>query len=168
MESLESQMKTLIEKSEISNLLIYYFSTIDDKRFDLAIIEEIFTPDASIIRPNGSETVGQHNILETNRNSFARFKSTQHILTDCMISLEGETATLRANLTGMHLWADNAEIPALNGKHFHAGIVLTAKTTKVDGKWLLSQLVYRNIWRTGEGFSQLAAPAKEQKTKPGH
>jgi hypothetical protein len=144
------------EKLQVSELLSRYFSAIDDKHFELDIIEATFTADARILRPNGSETVGHGNILEVNRKSFARFKATHHVSSDHIIDIAGDTATVRANLTGMHLWADDENNPSLNGKHFYAGIVLTAKAVKADNSWRISELAYRNIWRTGDGMAEMA------------
>jgi hypothetical protein len=163
METAEVQIKNYLEKKAISDLLTGYFRAIDDKCFDLAAIEATFTGDARIVRPNGSETAGHDNILEANKKSFARFKATQHVLTDFIIDLDGAAASLRANLTGMHLWADNETNPSLNGKHFHAGIVLTAKAVKVNDEWRLGELAYRSVWRIGEGMAEMANFSKELK-----
>ena len=154
--TIDKQAKEHFERMQISSLLIKYFSSIDDKRFDLNIIESTFTSDARIVKPNGSETIGHNNILNTNKNSFARFKATHHVTTDYIIDILRDTATVRANLTGMHLWADDEKNPMLSGKNFHAGNVLTANVIKVDNNWRISELIYRNVWRTGEGMSEMA------------
>ncbi len=66
-------------KTAISELLIVYFNTIDDKCLNMDIVKRIFITDAKIKRPKGSETAGHQNIPEVNNNrSFARFSATQH------------------------------------------------------------------------------------------
>jgi hypothetical protein len=165
METIETQIKNLIEETLISHLLIKYFGAIDEKRLDLTITEATFTNDARIVRPNGSETTGIHNILAGHKESFARFNATQHVITDYIIDVGDDVATLRANLTAMHLWVDNDNNPSLNGKYFHAGVVLTAKATKVDSKWRICELIFRNIWRLGEGMIEMASFMKNLKTE---
>ncbi len=78
------------------------------------------------------------------------------MITDYIIQIKEQTAMLRANLTAMHLWADNDENPSLNDKHFLAGAVLTAKLLKVGNTWYICELANRNIWRTGDGMTEMA------------
>ena len=154
--TIEQQIKEHLEKVQISDLLIRYFRSIDDKQFDINIIESTFTGEARIVRPNGSVTFGHENILDVNRKSFARFKATHHVTTDYIIDITGDTAMVRANLTGMHLWAEDENNPIPGNKSFHAGVVITAKATRIENKWRLDELTYRNVWRTGEGISEIA------------
>jgi SnoaL-like domain len=145
-----------LERAQISDLLIRYFSAIDDKRLDLSIIESTFTGDAHIMRPNGSALVRHKNILDSQKISFARFKATHHVTTDYIIDINDDKAAIRANLTAMHLWADNENNPALNNKHFLAGAIIFAKAVKINNNWRISELVNKNVWRTGEGMSEMA------------
>lgn len=156
MTTTETQILNQIEKDLISDLLIKYFRAIDDKCLDLAIVEATFTKDARIMRPNGSATVGQVGIHDGHKKSFTRFKATHHVITDYIIDINDDVATLRANLTAMHLWADNENTPSLNNKHFLAGAVLSAKAIKTDNIWRLCELTNRNVWRTGEGMTEMA------------
>ena len=144
------------ERIEIGDLLVKYFRAIDDKQFDKAIVKATFTNDAQIMRPNGSATIGHDNIFDGHKKSFARFKATHHVITDYIVDINDTLATLRANITAMHLWADNDDNPSLNNKHFLAGGVLTAKAIKVNNDWRISELTNRNVWRTGEGMSEMA------------
>lgn len=150
------QLKEIIGRACISNLIIKYFRAIDDKCLDLSIVEATFTNQAQIVRPNGSATIGYEKILDGHKKSFARFEATHHVITDYIIGFDKNTATLRANLTAMHLWADNDENPSLNNKHFLAGGVLSAKAILVDHNWRISELINRNVWRTGEGMAEMA------------
>lgn len=153
---MEGQLKGIIDRTQISNLLIQYFGAIDDKTLDKSIVEATFTHNAKILRPNGSATIGHANILDGHKKSFARFKATHHVITDYIIQISDKDATLRANLTAMHLWADNEDNPSLNDKHFFAGAVLSAKVVKVDNDWRISELINRNVWRMGEGTKEMA------------
>ena len=145
-----------LERLRINDLFTRYYAAIDDKQFDVNIIKAIFTGDARIIKPNGLGTLGCDNINDANKKSFARFKATHHVTSDYIIDIAGDTASVRANLTGMHLWADDERNPTPNNKHFYAGIVLAAKVNLVNNNWLISELVYRNVWRTGEGLAEMA------------
>jgi len=159
---MEDQIKVHPDKAQISELLIRYFMSIDEKQFTKDIIETTFTTDARILKPNGLVTAGYEEILQSNIRSFSRFKATHHVTTDYLISINGDEAAVRANLTGMHLWADDEANPSLNSKHFYAGIVLTAKAVRTNGDWRISELAYRNIWRTGDGMAEMAKFARPE------
>ena len=151
-----TQIEDILNRACVSDLLTKYFRAIDDKCLELTIIEATFTNDARIIRPNGSATIGHSNIFDGHTKSFNRFKATHHVITDYIIDITGSKATLRANLTAMHLWADNDSNTSLNSKHFLAGGVLTAKAMKINDGWRISELQNRNVWRTGEGMTEMA------------
>ena len=144
------------EKTRISDLLIRYFSAIDDKQLDLSIIENTFAIDATIMRPNGSALVGHKDIFDSQKKSFERFKATHHVTSDYIIDFDNDRATIRANLTAMHLWADNENNPSHNNKHFLAGAIIITKAVKINDNWRICDLVNQNVWRTGEGMSDMA------------
>lgn len=150
-----------IEQAQLSDLLTRYFAAIDDKRIELPIVEATFTKDARIERPNGSALVGHDAILNGHLTSFSRFKATHHVITDYVINIQDDSATIRTNLTAMHVWADaNA---SLAGKHFLAGAVLTAKALKAGNQWRISELANRNVWRTGDGMQEMATYERPDK-----
>ena len=145
-----------LEKIQIIELLTRYFGAIDDKQLDKNIVKATFTKDAKMLIPNGSATIGHDKIFDGHKKSFARLKVTYHVITDYIIDIRDSIATLRANLTAMHLWGDSEETSLLNGKHFLAGAVLSAKAIKVGDNWCISELINRNIWRTGDGMTEMA------------
>src|SRR5580765_8551646 len=102
----EEQLKEIVEKTQISDLLIRYFAAVDDKRIDMEIVKATFTNDAKIIRPDGTEIVGQEDILEGHIKSFARFKATHHVITNFIVDINNDVATFRSNIIANHMWAD--------------------------------------------------------------
>lgn len=145
-----------LDKMQINELLVSYFRSIDNKEFTLDVVMATFTPDACIIRPDDSVTVGQEQILEVNRKSFIRFKVTQHMTSDYHINVSGNEASLSANLFGMHVWAYDEKIPELSDKCFYAGVVLDAGLRKQESGWRIQELKYRSVWRRGDGMLEMA------------
>jgi hypothetical protein len=152
---MEEQLKEIIERTQITDLLIRYFAAVDDKCIDLKIVKATFTSDAKITRPDDTAIVGQENILDGHLKSFARFKATHHVMTDFVVDINNDIATLRNNIIAMHLWADNENNPSLNNKHFLANGVFLAKAIKVDNHWRISELKNRVVWRTGDGMKEM-------------
>ena len=149
------QLKEIIERKEITDLLIRYFAAVDDKCIDLKIVKATFTSDAKIIRPDGTAIIGQENILESHIKSFARFKATHHVITNFLVDINGDMAALRSNIIANHLWADNEDHPYLNNKSFLADGVFSAKAIKVDNHWRISELKNNVVWRTGDGMKEI-------------
>ena len=151
----EEYQKNIVEKAQITDLLVKYFAAIDDKCIDMVIVKATFTTDAKIIRPDDTEIVGQENILDAHLKSFARFKATHHVITNFIVNLNNGMATLRSNIIANHVWADNENDPSLNNKHFLADGVFSAKAIKVGSHWHISELKNRVIWRTGDGMKEI-------------
>jgi hypothetical protein len=151
----EEQLKEIIERTEIADLLIRYFAAVDDKALDLKIAEATFTSDAKIIRPDNAEIVGQKQILDGHLKSFARFKATHHVMTNFIVDINNDKATLRCNVIANHMWAENKDDPSLNNKNFLADGVFSAKAIKVDNQWRIVELKNRVVWREGEGMKEI-------------
>ena len=153
--TMEEQVKEIIERTQIADLLTRYFAAVDDKCIDIHIVKATFTSDAKIIRPDGSEMAGQENILDGHAKSFARFKATHHVITNFIVAINNNMAVLRSNIIANHIWADNEDNPSLNNKYFLADGVLSAKAIKVDDQWRISELKNNVVWRIGDGMKEI-------------
>lgn len=151
----EEQLKEIIERTQISDLLVRYFAAIDDKCVDMKTVKATFTIDAKIIRPDGTAIVGQENILDGHLKSFARFKATHHVITNFIVDVNNDAATLRSNIIANHVWADNEDNPSLNNKHFLADGVFSAQAIKVDNRWRVCELKNHVVWRAGDGMKEI-------------
>jgi hypothetical protein len=151
----EEQLKGIIERTQIADLLTRYFAAVDDKCIDIHIVKATFTSDAKIIRPDGSEMAGQENILDGHTKSFARFKATHHVITNFIVDINNNMAVLRSNIIANHMWADHEDNPSLNNKYFLADGVFSAKAIKVDNQWRINELKNNVVWRTGDGIKEM-------------
>jgi hypothetical protein len=140
---------------EVTQVLNSYFRALDEKNFEVSHLQLIFTPDAEVIRPNGAVTIGPEQIVSSHKESFARFRSTQHLLTGHEVNIDGEKATVRANLVAMHLWANGQ--PDINSaeNYFLAGGVITARLLQSAQGWRISRIENRVVWRGGSFGSML-------------
>ena len=142
-------------KFAVNELLIRYFRALDEKDFTRETVESIFTGDVNIVRPNGSVLHGPADILSNQKESFTRFKATQHLLIGCDVRLDDVTAHIRGNLVALHLWADGYGEPGKDDNYFVAGGVLTAKADRTNSGWRISALKNDVVWRRGTGLKQL-------------
>jgi hypothetical protein len=147
-------------KAQIVEVINRYFAAVDDKCLDFALAESTFAPEGKMVRPNGAEMVGPAAICEGQNESFARFRATQHVMTNYVVDLVGEHARVRANVIATHLWAPGQGDPIALESHFTAGGVITVEVVRLEGGWRITRLENRIVWRTGSGFVQMLATGR--------
>jgi SnoaL-like domain len=152
---MDSKEQVWFDRLEITEVLNQLFQAVDEKNFDETTLSRIFTTEAKAVRPNGVAVVGPRSIGESQRQSFVRFRATQHLVSGQVITINGDDAEVRANLVAMHLWADGNGDPHALESYFLAGSVVQAKAEKTSSGWRISELVVRNTWRTGSGFASI-------------
>ncbi len=145
----------LISKSEVTSVVHSYFRALDEKHLDAQYLAAIFTAEAKVTRPNGASLIGPQEISGSHEKSFARFEGSQHLLTGHDISIQGNQATVRANLVAMHMW-QGSKTNANNPENFFvAGGVIHAELVQTDGQWKISRISNDVVWRAG-GFRDMA------------
>jgi hypothetical protein len=155
------QPTTWVDRLAISELLTKYFQLIDDKEFAVDNLRAVFTENGTVTRPNDSVVSGPAEIAESNRESFARFRATQHLPSGCLVETMGDEATIRANVMAMQLWADGYGDPNALERHFVGGVVLRATARRTGDGWRLTNLGGRKVWRGGSGFGTMLQTNKE-------
>ena len=149
------KLAELINMAEVTRAVNSYFRALDERSFAAEHLASIFTEDAKVTRPNGASLIGPAEIGASHEKSFARFEASQHLLSGHEVSVQGSTATLRANLLAMHMW-QGARTNANNPENFFvAGGVIHSELLHTDGQWKISQLRNVVIWRAG-GFRDIA------------
>ena len=145
----------LINKSKITNIVNSYFRALDEKNLDAQHFASIFTPQAKVTRPNGASMNGPEEISASHEKSFTRFEGSQHFVAGHDISLDGNTANVRANLIAMHMWQGSKTDANALDNFFIAGGVIHATLMQSDGQWKISQMTNAVLWRAG-GYRDMA------------
>jgi uncharacterized protein (TIGR02246 family) len=151
----QQQVAELVGKSAITSVVNAYFRALDQQNFDAQYFATIFTKDAEVIRPNGLAITGPEEISASHRHSFARFEGSQHFAAGHDISINGNTATVRANLIAMHMWQGSHTDANKQDNFFVAGGVIEATLVQADDRWKISRISNAVIWRAG-GFKDMA------------
>jgi ketosteroid isomerase-like protein len=144
----------LLNKSEITSIVNSYFRALDEKNFDARHFASIFTPQATVTRPNGASMVGPEEISAHHEKSFIRFEGSQHFVAGHDVFLDGSTANVRANLIAMHMWQGTRADANKLDNFFIAGGVIHATLMLSDGRWKISQMSNAVLWRAG-GFRDM-------------
>ena len=147
----QDRITEFINKAEITSIVNSYFRALDEKNLDAQHLASIVTPQAKVTRPNGASLIGPAEISASHAKSFTRFEGSQHFVAGHDISLDGSTATVRANLIAMHMWQGSKADANKLDNFFIAGGVVQATLMQSEGQWKISQMSNAVLWRAG-GF----------------
>lgn len=136
-----SRLQELIDRADLTDLLNRQGLWLDEGRFDEA--DTIFTEDATSKTPGG-EAQGREAVTEQARRNHTRYARTQHVTSNALIDLDGDRATVRANLiANLVLDADNPE-PAVR-----LGVRYRFDAVRTDLGWRFSRVEATPVWRIG-------------------
>jgi hypothetical protein len=137
------------QPTEVGALLDRYLLGLDDDKLDDDWARGLFTEQARIEFPM-SQHEGIDGLAAYHRQTLAMFERTQHLNSPAVVELDGDRASLRANLisTHVHLPANappGGERPPL----FMTGTLVTGEARSTPDGWRLSRLSFRLVWATG-------------------
>ena len=133
------ELQDLIDRSEIVDLVSRLGLWLDDKRWDEA--RSILTEDATAKTPGGS-VAGIDQLTEQARRN--HLVPTHHVITNVLIDLDGDRATVGANLIAT--FVNGHEV---SGPHFHLGERYSFQAVRTPHGWRLSHVESRPLWSIG-------------------
>lgn len=137
---LRRQLRELMDRGEITDLVTRLGFWLDEKRFDGA--REIFAEAVTVETPGG-RAQGMERLIEQARRNHEPFERMQHVITNVLIDLDGDRATVRANLIATLV--PHADAPDL---HFNLGERYAFEALRTPAGWRLSQVRVTPIWRS--------------------
>ncbi|MDX6313689.1 MAG: hypothetical protein QOF44_3153 [Streptomyces sp.] len=138
------RLQELADRADLATLLARQGLWLDEQRFDAAAT--IFTEDATV-HTQGGQSRGLPAITAQARRIHADFAAIQHITSGVLIDidLDGDRATVRANLVAVFVHDASAPEPAaVIGERYHFEAVRT------PGGWRFSRLHVTPVWRSGD------------------
>jgi hypothetical protein len=132
-------LQELTDRSEITELVSRLGVWLDEKRFDEA--RSIITEDATAKTPGGS-VAGVDQVAEQARRNHV--VPTQHVITNVLIDLDRDRATVGANLIATFVHS-----PDPSGPLFQRGERYTFEAVRTADGWRLSRVESRPIWNIG-------------------
>jgi hypothetical protein len=124
----------LTDRREITDLVSHLGLWLDEGRFDEA--PSILIDDVTVDTPGGHAEGIEHVIAQARRNH--QHDHLQHVITNVLIDLDGDHATVRANL--VVTFADDA-VTSQQGERYRFEAVRTP-----DG-WRLSRVEVVQVWK---------------------
>jgi hypothetical protein len=132
-------LQELIDRSEIIELVSRLGVWLDEKRFNEA--RSILTEDATVKTPGGS-VAGVDQVAEQARRNHV--VPTQHVITNVLIDLDGDRATVGANLIATFVHGRDP-----SGSLFQRGERYTFEAVRTADGWRLSRVESKPIWTIG-------------------
>jgi SnoaL-like domain len=137
----EKHMQELIDRNEIAELVNRLGLWLDEKRFDEA--RSILTEDVAAETPGGTARGLEAGVEQARRNHDER-TGTQHVITNCVINLDGDRATVGANLIATFFAPDQVADP-----RFRLGERYRFEAVRSPDGWRLSAIRTTPMWLEG-------------------
>jgi hypothetical protein len=133
-----TQTATLDDRMAIVDLVSELGLWLDEQRWDDA--HAIFTADATVETPGGTASGRDALVAQARRNH--QNARTQHVITNCVIALDGDRATVRANLVVSFSSRDRVSAP-----HLQLGERYRFEAVRHGGGWRLCTVHVTPVWR---------------------
>ena len=131
-------LEQLLDRQDITDLVSGLGRCLDERDFEG--LRDLFTDDADVTTPGGTAT-GHDALVEQARRRHSSDQGIQHVITNLLIDLDGDRATVRANLlvSFAKTGPDDAQ-PFLLGEVYRFELRRTA-----DG-WRFTRLGSTPVW----------------------
>ncbi|HLY54978.1 MAG TPA: nuclear transport factor 2 family protein [Stellaceae bacterium] len=154
----EAMIRRIDDRTEISHMICRLALGMDlrDEAMFRACWADEFQLSVPALGAGAEPMVGRLKAVDHARNVIARlseFKATQHVLTNHLIEVEGDTAQCCVYLVGTHIFAD-----VDSGDPVHTiGARYEFECRRFPDGWKIVSLVWTRHWATGnEGLWQIA------------
>ena len=139
---LPQKLQELADRLEISELIATYGQIADQKRFEdsRSCCTEDVLADFGFGRAHGVDT-----LIGYGRQALGVFERTQHFISNVLIELAGDSATVTANVLAVHI--PRADDPKT---HFDLGGRYQFSTVRTDAGWRISRVRFDAVWSQGD------------------
>lgn len=134
-------IQTLADRAEITDLFINLGRCLDDHDFDG--LKGILTEDVVGTTPGGTKE-GREALIEQARVNHEGYERLAHQFNSILVDVHGDTATVRAYVTGAFGHTDSSEPVRVLVGQYRNKLVRTAEG------WRINELTVRPVFRMGE------------------
>lgn len=155
-ESLHRQMRALLDRAAISDLIDRFNRDLDDytlqgRSFDVDWVRSYFTESATVEYPVG-QAAGATDIAELiDGRGMAPFQRTHHVTTNHIVDLDDDQAAVRFNLIATHVFADDVRerLGEGPGARFTVGDYYEGEVVRTEAGWRFSHQTLHVTWTDG-------------------
>ncbi|MEH6374644.1 nuclear transport factor 2 family protein [Streptomyces sp. KLMMK] len=131
------------DRFELQALVARFARAVDTR--DHEALSTVFVPDVTMEVLPDIRIDGREALAGMLRDDLI-WATTMHVVSNVLPEPAGDSATIHANITAVHVSRDGA------GKHFDLGAryTFTAVRAAADEPWLLSRIRIEPVWTTGD------------------
>jgi 3-phenylpropionate/cinnamic acid dioxygenase small subunit len=145
MADMSEQVKLLIDRMEIDDLLTRYTVALDTRQWDL--LATVFTPDATIDYTSSQGIKGQFpEVAAWLEKALTAFSVSQHLLGNRQIELDGDQGTGRTYFFNPNTLADQAGATTM----LYVGGFYLDKFVRTAGGWRIADRFEQTTWVDSE------------------
>ena len=130
-------MTTLEDRLILQDLVSRVVRCLDDHEYDA--LRGLFTEDATIATPGGTST-GPEAIITQARVRHADYAATHHLMTDVLVDVSGDEATVRANQQATLVGQGETPTSQL-------GAVYRLAAARTADGWRFTSMDVAQVWR---------------------
>jgi 3-phenylpropionate/cinnamic acid dioxygenase small subunit len=134
----------LADREAIIDLLHRLGATLDDQRFDE--LASVFAADATVTTPGGQAQGLDAIHAQATRNHIPEV-ATQHRMSDLVLDLDGDRATVRANYVGVFAQGEGRFAPP---SVFQVGSIYRFELVRTTDGWRIRSMLMQPVWADGE------------------
>lgn len=153
---LRGQVRQLMDRAEIGDLIDRFSRDLDDRTrdgrpFDPAWARGYFTEDAGVEYPVGSATGVEAVAALIDGKGMAPFQGSHHVTANHLIELDGDRAGVRFNLIATHVYRDDQRRrrPEDAGDLFVAGDYYEGEVVRTERGWRFRRQTLHVVWTDG-------------------
>lgn len=148
---LAARVAWLVDRAEISDLLVEFARTLDQREWQEHVA--LYTADGVFEAGDAFRLVGHAELIRTGSpQALGQYAGTWHLSSNHAIRVEGDTATARSYLLGVHLLGPD---PA---GHADGGGWYDSRFRRTPDGWRFTHVRITEIWRAGEPLPHMAGP----------
>ena len=143
LEGLAAKVELLLDRAAISDLLVEFARTLDERDWDANTA--LYVPEGSFEVVGGFRLEGHDQLARTGSpQGLAQYDGTWHLSANHAIRVDGDTATTRSYLLGVHLLGGDPFRHADGAGWYDCTLRRTG-----DG-WRFVTVAITEVWRAGE------------------
>lgn len=148
---LAEQVQWLVDRASISDLLVEFARSLDEKDWDTHVA--LYLPDGVFVAGDVFRLEGHEELIRTSSpRALGQYAATSHGSSNHAITIDGDTATTRSYLIGVHVLGDDPAGHADSGGWYDCTLRRTA-----DG-WRFATVRINEVWSAGAALPHMGPP----------
>src|SRR3954463_2258527 len=135
-------LQALVDRLEIGELLARYSTALDSRDWNL--LAEVFTPDAECDYGSLGNPHGVDEITTLVRSTIGDLDSTQHLVGNVVVSVDGDEATADCYLISQHIRQGTP-----GGDHYFLGGPERDRGVRPPAGWRIAHRTLHRMWTSG-------------------